>query len=391
MYKIKTINNISPACRAVLDGSRYVFGDDFTDPDVIFVRATSLLDYDFNDNLLCVARAGIGVNTIPLEKLAEKGVVVFNTPGGNANGVKELFLFALGMACRDISGAMDWVRSFDTSSGDISVVMEKVKKQFAGPEYMGKKIGVVGVGNVGRIVANICLHLGMEVYGYDPYLSVESAWMISNKIERVSSLAELSECDFITLHVPLNDDTRGMIGREFLGTMKDGVRIINYARQQVVDEAAMLEALESGKVARFVTDFPTNTLIGRKNVVMTPHLGGTTYESEENCAVMAAREAMDYVENGNITNSVNFGRAVLPMTGEPRLCVFHMNIPNMIARITSAVSARGINIENMVNTSLKGSICAYTMLELSDSPDERLCREISENRGTIRLRVIQGR
>lgn len=390
MYKIKTINNISNACKAVLDPEKYVFGDDITDPEIIFVRASSLLDYDFNPNLLCVARAGIGVNTIPLDSLAERGVVVFNTPGGNANGVKELFLFGLAMACRDISGAMDWVNRFDTSSGDIAVVMEKVKKQFVGPEFAGKKIGVVGVGNVGRIVANICLHLGMEVCGYDPYLSVESAWQISNKIERISFLSELSDCDFITLHVPLTDETRDMIDREFLSKCKDGVAIINYARQQVVNEEAIVETLKSGKVSRYVTDFPTNTLIGMKNVVMTPHLGGTTVESEENCAMMAARESMDYVEHGNIVNSVNFGRAVLPPTGMPRLCIFHRNIPRMIAHITSSVSERGINIENMVNASLKGRPVSYTMLELSEEPDEALCRAVLQNPGAVRVRVIPG-
>ncbi len=391
MYKIKTINNISAACKAVMDKDRYTFGDDLEDPDIIFVRATNLNDYDFNDNLLCVARAGIGVNTIPLEKLAERGVVVFNTPGGNANGVKELFLTGLGMACRDIVGAMDWIREFDTSTGDISVVMEKVKKRFAGPEYIGKKIGVIGVGNVGRIVANICEKLGMDVYGYDPYLSVESAWLISNSIEHVASLKDLGQCDFITIHVPLNDETRDMINAEFIANMKDGVRIINYARQQIVNEEDIKAALESGKVARYVTDFPTNTLIGTPNVVMTPHLGGTTYESEENCAIMAAREALDYVENGNITNSVNFGKAVLPITGMPRLCVFHWNIPNMLARITTAISARGLNIENLVNASIKGSGSAYTMIEFSEEPGEELENAIRESSGVIRTRVIHGR
>ncbi|MGM9521474.1 MAG: phosphoglycerate dehydrogenase [Oscillospiraceae bacterium] len=388
MYKIKTINNISDACRTVLDEREYVLGDDFTDPDVIFVRASSLLDYDFNDNLLCIARAGIGVNTIPIEKLANKGVVVFNTPGGNANGVKEIFLMAMGMACRDIMGAMQWVLNFDTSKGDISVVMEKVKKQFVGPEYIGKKLGVVGMGNVGRRVANIAQHLGMDVFGYDPYLSVDAAWLISNKVVRVSTLDQLRDCDFITLHTPLTDETRDMINKDFLNKLRDGVRIINYSRQEVVNEPDMIDALNSGKVARFVTDFPTNTLIGTKNVVMTPHLGGTTYESEENCAMMAAREAVDYIEYGNIVNSVNFGRAVMPASKSPRICIFHKNIPNMIAHITSAISARGINIENMVNSSLKGSPVAYTMLELSTEPDEALCDAIKANEGTIRVRVI---
>lgn len=388
MYKIKTLNNISNACRQILNSSGYTIGDDVENPDIIFVRATNILDYDFNSELCCIARAGIGVNTIPLERCAENGIVVFNTPGGNANGVKELFLFALGMACRDIKGAMDWVDNFDTSGGNIAVTMEKVKNKFAGPEYFGKKIGVVGMGNVGRIVANICTYLGMDVYGYDPFLSVDAAWMISNRVTRVSSLNELCDCDFITLHTPLTDLTRNMINAELLSKMRDGVRIINYARQEIVNEADILAALDSGKVARFVTDFPTNTLIGRKNVVMTPHLGGTTHEAEENCALMAARQSMDYMENGNIVNSVNFGQAVMPPSLNARLCVFHKNIPNVIAQITSAVSARGLNIENMVNASMKGFSTAYTMLELSSTPDSELIKAVSELAPVIRVRTI---
>ncbi len=391
MIKVKTINNISPACRSVLDPKRYELGEDLADPEVIFVRATSLLDYDFGKNLLCVARAGIGVNTIPIDALAEKGVVVFNTPGGNANGVKELFLMALGMACRDILGAIQWVLNFDTSERDVSVVMEKVKNGFAGPEYMGKKIGVIGMGNVGRRVSNICQHLGMDVYGYDPYLSVDAAWAISNKVVRVDRLEDLRDCDFLTLHVPLNDETRNMVNAEFLSKMKDGVRIINYARQQVVNEEDIRAALNTGKVARFVTDFPTNTLIGTKNVVMTPHLGGTTWESEENCAVMAAREARDYIENGNITNSVNFGRAVMAPSRLSRLCVFHRNIPSMIAKITGAVSGAGINIENMVNATLKGSRISYTMLELGEEPDEALIAAVRAISDVVRVRVIHAK
>ena len=266
--------------------------------------------------------------------------------------------------------------------------MEKEKKRFVGPEYINKKIGVIGMGNVGRRVANICQHLGMDVYGYDPYLSVDAAWLISNKVTRVGAMNQLAGCDFITIHTPLTEETNGMINKEFLDQMVDGVRIINYARQEIVNEEDMVAALNSGKVARFVTDFPTNTLIGAKNVVMTPHLGGTTYESEENCAMMAAHEAMDYIENGNINNSVNFGKASLPPRGRARLCIFHKNIPDMIAHITSAVSSRGLNIENMVNTSLDGFSVAYTMMELSDDPDQALCDRISANEGIIRLRVI---
>ena len=386
MYKIKTINNISNACRGILKG--YEIGDSVENPDIIFVRASSLLDYDFNSELLCIARAGIGVNTIPLQKCAEKGIVVFNTPGANANGVKELFLFGLSMACRNIKAAMDWVQNFDTSSGDITIVMEKIKKQFVGPEYMGKKIGIIGLGAVGSRVANICQHLGMEVFGYDPYLSVDAAWMISRKVHRVSSLDEFYDCDFISLHVPFKEDTENLINRDFLSKMKDGVRIINYARKEIVCEKDIIEALDSGKVACFVTDFPSNDLIGRNNVVITPHLGGTTIESEENCATMAAQEAADYVENGNIYNSVNFGRAVLPPSRDPRLCVFHKNVPDMIAQITKAVSSMGINIENMVNSAKKGTGIAYTLLELTTEPNKELIDAVSAIDGVIRVRAI---
>ena len=386
MYKIKTINNISNACRGILKG--YEIGDSVENPDIIFVRASSLLDYDFNSELLCIARAGIGVNTIPLQKCAEKGIVVFNTPGANANGVKELFLFGLSMACRNIKAAMDWVQNFDTSSGDITIVMEKIKKQFVGPEYMGKKIGIIGLGAVGSRVANICQHLGMEVFGYDPYLSVDAAWMISRKVHRVSSLDEFYDCDFISLHVPFKEDTENLINRDFLSKMKDGVRIINYARKEIVCEKDIIEALDSGKVACFVTDFPSNDLIGRNNVVITPHLGGTTIESEENCATMAAQEAADYVENGNIYNSVNFGRAVLPPSRDPRLCVFHKNVPDMIAQITKAVSSMGINIENMVNSAKKGTGIAYTLLELTTEPNKALIDAASAIDGVIRVRAI---
>lgn len=391
MYKVKALNNISDACKGILRENGFELGSDYTDPDIIFVRALNILNYEFNPELLCIARAGIGVNTIPLERCADNGIVVFNTPGGNANGVKELFLFGLSMACRDIKSAMDWVDGFDTSSGSVAAVMEKVKFQFVGPEYVGKKIGVVGMGNVGRIVANICVHLGMDVYGYDPYLSVDAAWLISNRVTRVSSLAELKDCDFITLHVPLTDETRDMVDAELLSKLKDGVRIINYARQQVVNQDAIIEALRSGKVARFVTDFPTNELIGMKNVVMTPHLGGTTIEAEENCAVMAAREAIEFVKNGNIVNSVNFGQAVMAPSRNARLCIFHKNVPNVIASLTTAVSKRGINIENMVNASLKGFGSAYTLLEIGTEPDAELVEALEKVDNVIRVRAIPGK
>ena len=340
--------------------------DAVKDADALIIRSDKV-DAEVLDaakQLKIVVRAGAGYDNIDLAAATAHNVVAENTPGQNANAVAELVLGMMVYKARNF---------FDGSTGK---------------ELRGKKIGVVGMGNVGRIVANICTHLGMDVYGYDPFLSVDAAWMISNRVTRVSSLNELCGCDFITLHAPLTELTENMVNEELLSKMKDGVRIINYARQEIVNEEAMVAALESGKVARYVTDFPTNTLIGRKNVVMTPHLGGTTYEAEENCAIMAARQSIDYMENGNIVNSVNFGQAVMAPSLHARLCVFHKNIPSVIAQITSAVSARGLNIENMVNASMKGFPTAYTMLELSQNPDSALINAVKAVSPVIRVRAI---
>lgn len=388
MYKVKTLNNISDSCKDVLTSADYIVGDDVQRPDAIFVRASDMHGYPFNKELKCIGRAGIGVNTIPLDECSEKGIVVFNTPGGNANGVKELFLFAMSMAGRDIFNAMKWVYTYDDSEGPVEARMEKIKKQFAGPEYAGKTLGVIGTGNVGSAVANIALSLGMKVYGYDPYLSVDAAWRISRHVFRVSSLDDLLKySDFITLHVPLKGDTRHLINREAIAKMKNGVRIINYARDAVVDEDAIIEGLESGKVAKFVSDFPTRRLINTENVVLTPHLGGTTYESEANCARMAAMEIDDYLRYGNIKNSVNMPTVVLERSGKARICLIHKNLPGVLAAITAVLSEDSINIENMTNKSLGDY--AYSLFDVNSEVDEHNIRELNEVKGMVRVRIIK--
>ena len=387
MFKIKTLNHISPVCMDVLTPELYQIADDMESPDAIFVRATNMHDYEFNPELRCIARAGIGVNTIPLQRCSEAGIVVFNTPGGNANAVKELFLFGLGMASRDLMGGMRWVYSYDDPDVPVEVAMEKIKKQFAGPEYYRKTIGVIGTGNVGSLVANIALDMGMKVYGYDPYLSVNAAWRVSRHVIRVDNLDTLlKNCDFITLHTPLTDETRDMINRETIAKMKDGVRIINYARGEVVNEDAIIEALESSKVARFVSDFPTARMIKAPNTILTPHLGGTTIEAEANCALMAAEAIDDYLRNGNITNSVNMPDLHLDRSGSVRICIIHRNLPGMLSTLLPIFAKDQVNIENMTNKS-RGEY-AYSVFDINTGVDEKVIADLKAVEGVLRLRVL---
>ena len=387
MYRIRTLNNISPSVFEVLGKNEYELSDDMENPDALFVRASDLHGYDFNPQLKCIGRAGIGVNTIPLQECAEKGIVVFNTPGGNANAVKELFLFGISMAGRDILGAMKWVYEYDGSEGPIAKRMEKIKKQFAGPEYAGKTLGVVGTGNVGSLVANIALDLGMKVYAYDPYLSVDAAWKVSRRVFRVATLDDLLKyVDYLSLHCPLTDETRGLIGEKQIALMKNGARVINYARGEVVDEDAMIAALESGKIARFVSDFPTEKMVKAPNTVLTPHLGGTTGEAEANCAKMAAVQMDDYLKNGNIRNSVNFPDVTLERAGIARICLIHKNIPGMLTNIMPVFSRDGINIENMTNKSC-GEF-AYSIFDVNNVVDEKAVEDLKALDGMIRVRVL---
>ena len=387
MFKVKTLNHISPSCLEIMTPEAYEISDTMADPDAIFVRATDMHSYEFNPALRCIARAGIGVNSIPLKRCSEAGIVVFNTPGGNANAVKELFLFGLGMASRDLMGGMRWVYNYNDPDVPVEVAMEKIKKQFAGPEYYRKTIGVIGTGNVGSLVANIALDMGMKVYGYDPYLSVNAAWRVSRHVIRVDQLDTLlKNCDYITIHTPLTDETRGMINAERISKMKDGVRIINYARGEVVDEDAIIEALHSGKVARFVADFPTARLIKEPNVILTPHLGGTTVEAEANCARMAAEEMDDYLRNGNIKNSVNLPDLHLDRSGIARICIIHRNLPGMLTTLLPIFAKDQVNIENMTNKS-RGEY-AYSVFDLNTEVDDAVVAELKAVGGVLRVRVL---
>ena len=364
MYKVLCLNKISPIGTKRL-GEAYTFSPEMENPDGILVRSASMHEMELGENLLAIARAGAGVNNIPVDKCLEQGIVVFNTPGANANAVKELVLAALFLTSRKIVPAMDWVKTLKGQGDQVEKLIEKGKGQFAGPEIQGKALGVVGLGAIGILVANAATQLGMEVYGYDPFLSVEHAWHLSSAVHRSLSLDEIyAKCDYITLHLPLTKENKGMIGPDSLQKMKDGVRILNFARGGLVDSPALLDALASGKVAAYATDFPDDSMIGVENIVAIPHLGASTPESEDNCAVMAVDQLKDYLENGNILNSVNLPNISMARdNGKTRLCLIHKNVPNTIAMFAAACGEAGINIENMQSKS-RGEY-AYTILDVS--------------------------
>ena len=387
MFQIKTMNAIAQAGLDVL-GPDYQTGSDLYNEDGILVRSAKLHDYPFPERLLAIARAGAGTNNIPVERCAQAGIVVFNTPGANANAVKELAICALLLASRNVLGGADWVREQAKIPGvDVAAAVEKGKSAFVGPEIYHKTLGVIGLGAIGVLVANAALSLGMEVYGYDPYLSVDTALRLDRHVHVVKDLGELyRRADYVTLHLPYTDATRGTINAEAIAAMKDGVRILNLARGELVDDGAMIAALESGKAACYVTDFPNNTITLAKNVVAIPHLGASSPESEENCAVMAARQLKDYLENGNIKNSVNFPNVEMERSGVQRLCIVHKNIPAMLANITLQLSKDGINVENMTNKS-RGDY-AYTLVDLGAAAEEEALAGIRAIPGVIRLRVI---
>lgn len=358
-------------------------------PDAIMVRSAAMHDMTFGKELLAIARAGAGVNNIPLDRCAEEGIVVFNTPGANANGVKELAIAALMLASRDIAGGIAWAKTLPGCAEGVAKAVESGKSRFAGSEILGKTLGVIGLGAIGGLVANTARSLGMSVVGCDPYITVHAAWSLSRSVEHAASYDEIYEkSDYITLHVPSTKDTKGMINKETIAKMKDGVRIINLARADLVDTGALRAALESGKVAAYVTDFPTEESLTLPNTVNIPHLGASTAESEDNCAVMAADELTEYLLTGNIKNSVNYPNVSLSHTGAARICVLHRNVPSILSKITSLVSERGINIENMSNGS-RGNY-AYTIVELGESvavPDE-LAAAIAEIEDIIRVRIL---
>ncbi len=387
MFKYACLN---PIARIGLDGfdENYEKTEDINEAQGVLVRSASMHEMELPDNLLAVARAGAGVNNIPLDKCAQKGIVVFNTPGANANGVKELVLAGMLMACRDIVGGIEWVKQ-DASDENIAKTAEKEKKKFAGTEIQGKKLGIIGLGAIGVQVANAAIHLGMDVYGYDPYLSVNAAWNLSRNVKHVVDVNDIYDnCDFITIHVPLLDSTRGMIGKEAISRMKDGVILLNYARDVLVDEPAVIEAIKAGKVRKYMTDFANPTVAGQDGCVVTPHLGASTEESEDNCAVMAVEEIRDYLENGNIKNSVNYPPLNLGVCADAgRVGIFHRNVANMITKFTAVFGDAGVNICNMVNKS-KGEV-AYTVMDLESSATSEALEKLGSIDGVFRLRVIK--
>ena len=387
MRKIHCLNAIANVGTDIFD-ENYKLTDNIEEADAIMVRSAAMGDMDFSENLLAIARAGAGVNNIPLERCADAGIVVFNTPGANANGVKELVICGMLLAARDVVGGIEWTRSIKDSD-TIAKDVEKGKKNFAGGEIKGKKLGVIGLGAIGAEVANAAASLGLEVLGYDPFISVNAAWRLSRKIKHITDINEIfKECDYITLHVPLTDDNRGMIGKNSIPQMKDGVVILNFARDLLVDDDEMEKALESGKVARYVTDFPNTKSARMEKAIVIPHLGASTQESEDNCAVMAANELVDYLENGNIKNSVNFPSCDMGVCQvEGRVALLHKNIPNMIGQITSAFAKNGYNISDLTNKS-KGSK-AYTLIDIENKASESLVKELNAIDGILKVRVIK--
>jgi len=385
MFKYTCLN---PIAAVGLDNftDGYEKTDNFTDAQAVLVRSASMHDSELPDNLLAVARAGAGYNNIPVDKCADRGIVVFNTPGANANGVKELFVAGMLLAARDINGGIEWVKE-NKDNPNISKDMEKAKKQFAGTELMGKKIGVIGLGAIGVLVANVANRMKMEVYGVDPYLSVKNALSLSRDVNIVKTYDEIySECDYITIHVPLLDDTKGMINKEAFSKMKDGVVILNMARDTLVNDEDMKEALESGKVAKYVTDFPNPAVAKMPNVIATPHLGASTEESEDNCAVMAVDQIRNFLENGNIVNSVNFPACDAgECSAKGRITVAHKNVPGMLNRLTNVFD--GVNIAHMTNKS-KGNY-SYCVFDIDSESTQEMADKLNSIDGVLKARIIK--
>ncbi len=384
MKKIKLVNKIAKVGIDVFDKKEYEVSELVESPDAIMVRSAALHDMEFGENMLAIARAGAGVNNIPVERCAKEGIVVFNTPGANANGVKELAIAALMLASRDIVGGIEWAKTLE---GDVAKQVEAGKSKFAGHEIIGKTLGVIGLGAIGGLVANTARSLGMNVIGCDPFLTVNAAWSLSRAVHHAQNYEEIyANSDYITLHVPATKDTKGMINKETIAKMRDGVRIINLSRADLVNAEDMKEAVLSGKVASYVTDFPTEATLGVPGIINIPHLGASTEESEDNCAVMAAQELVDFISTGNIRNSVNYPAVSIPHTGSARICIMHLNIAGMLSKITDVVSGVGLNIENMSNGS-KGEF-AYTIVELGADVPAAMADTIAKIDGVIRVRVI---
>ena len=387
MFKIRTMNSISEHGTGALEKRGCLVGPDVEAPDGLLIRSADLHGQQFNPELLAIARAGAGYNNIPIDECAEQGIVVFNSPGANAEAVKEQEIAALVMASRDMIGAIDYVRSIADRGDEIPELVEKGKSSFAGPELLGKTLGVLGLGAIGSLVANIALELGMEVYGYDPFMSVDAAWQLSREVRRAEDVDTIYEnCDYISINVPYTEQTHHMLNDAAFARMKRGVRIVNEARAEVVDDEAMTRALDCGRVAKYVTDFPNQVILRAPNVIAMPHLGACTPESEDRCAEMAAKELYDYLLNGNIRNSVNLPDATLSRMGVCRLCVLHRNVPRMITRILDFISEKNINVEHMINKP-RGAY-AYTIVDLGERIGEDTAASIRRMRDVLRVRVL---
>lgn len=387
MFKYYCLNPIS---KVGLDDFTDEFAktEDVNEAEGILVRSAAMHDMELSDHLLAVARAGAGTNNIPLDKCAEKGIVVFNTPGANANGVKELVIAGMLLASRDVIGGINWVESAKDDE-NIAKAAEKEKKKFAGTEILGKKLGIIGLGAIGVKVANVAKHLGMEVYGYDPYVSVDAAWNLSRDVKHVINVEDIYEnCDIITIHVPLLDSTKGMIDKDAIAKMKEGVIVLNFARDLLVNEKDMLDGIKAGKVRKYVTDFPNPTTVGQEGCIVIPHLGASTEESEDNCAKMAVKEMMNYLKNGNIVNSVNYPNCDMGVcTQAGRVAIFHKNIANMITKFTACFGDEGINITDMMNKS-RGDV-AYTMMDLEKPAEKEMVEKLQAIEGVFRVRVVK--
>lgn len=387
MYEILKLNEISPIANKAFN-DRFTLSKDSKNPDAIMLRSFSMHDYAVGSNLKCVARCGAGVNNIPVAEYTKKGIVVFNTPGANANAVKELVICSLFLASRKILPAIDFVNSIKGQGDEVPRLVEKGKSAYVGPEIIGKTLGVIGLGAIGSPVANAAAELGMTVYGYDPYISVDAAWGLSSYVRRETDLAHLfSICDYISLHTPLTPSTKGMINGDAISKMKDGVCIINCSRGELANNADIIDAVKSGKIARYITDFPTDDLIGIENIICIPHLGASTPEAEDNCALMAARQLVDFIENGNIVNSVNFPNCMLSRTGKCRLTIIHQNVQSMLVTITNFISNEKINISNMFSQ-CQGDY-AYTIFDIDENIGEEVLSGIAKTEGVISTRIIR--
>ncbi|MCL1827970.1 MAG: 3-phosphoglycerate dehydrogenase family protein [Oscillospiraceae bacterium] len=388
MFKIKTLNKIAESGLERLEEEDCAAGSDMPDPDGILVRSFNMHDYVFNPELLAVARAGAGINNIPVDRCTKEGIAVFNTPGANAEAVKELAVCALLMASRDVVGGVEWVRSIAGNGDEVAAMVELGKSSFAGPEISGKTLGVVGLGAIGARIANIALEFGMKVYGFDPYLSVDAAWQLSREVTRAHDIDTVyKNCDYITLHIPYLPATHGMINEDALSKMREGVRLINLARGELVCDEDLIAALDTAKVARYVTDFPNGQIAGLPNVVPLPHLGASTPESEEKCAEMAAAELCDYLKNGNVKNSVNLPPVFLDRIGISRLCVIHLNVPRVITRILDLIGGLDINVEHMINKQ-RGEY-AYTIIDTGTRINGDISENIRKMKEVIRVRILQ--